>query len=74
MYVYRYGIGAPDKYRDPVCGMRIKESGAKTTYKNETIYFCSQHCKDLFEKNPSGYLHKQLKVSEEDNSSNHKHN
>ncbi|MCX2819824.1 permease [Haladaptatus sp. F3-133] len=38
---------------DPVCKMRInRENGIPVEYKNETVYFCSEGCKDLFEQNP----------------------
>lgn len=38
---------------DPVCKMRInRENGIPVTHKNETVYFCSNGCKRLFEQNP----------------------
>ncbi len=41
--------------KDPVCGMDINENQAKakTDYKGRTYYFCSDSCKQKFEKNPS---------------------
>lgn len=42
---------------DPVCGMDVKESEAagKSTYENETYYFCSQDCKQEFDEDPSDF-------------------
>jgi Cu+-exporting ATPase len=46
------------KVTDPVCGMIIEDTGAvaKSTYKNDTYYFCSKPCKEDFDKNPESYL------------------
>ncbi|MEM3671155.1 MAG: YHS domain-containing protein [Thermoprotei archaeon] len=42
---------------DPVCKMKVEEAKAKYTLeaKNGKIYFCSQHCKDLYSANPAKY-------------------
>lgn len=44
--------------KDPVCGMMIKEeeAAAKSEYKGKTYYFCSNHCKMEFDKNPEKYV------------------
>jgi Cu+-exporting ATPase len=44
--------------KDPVCGMEIEpmSAAAQTTYKGHTYYFCSQECKDNFDKNPQKYI------------------
>ena len=36
--------------RDPVCGMKIdpQNAAASATHNGETLYFCSQHCRDEF--------------------------
>jgi Cu(I)/Ag(I) efflux system membrane fusion protein len=49
--------------KDPVCGMGIAErksqaSGWTTEYRGKTYYFCSQHCKQQFDDNPSAYVGK----------------
>jgi Cu+-exporting ATPase len=46
--------------KDPVCGMDVNESQAKakTDYKGQTYYFCSDSCKQKFEKNPQQYAKK----------------
>lgn len=43
--------------KDPVCGMRIDESGApyKTEYNGETFYFCSEHCRRAFLNEPETF-------------------
>jgi YHS domain-containing protein len=48
----------PMEVRDPVCGMRFDEPGAVATvqYRGTTQYFCSEHCKTAFEKDPERYL------------------
>lgn len=45
------------KYQDPVCLMKVKiEDGAiSSEYKGERYYFCSQTCKEEFDKNPEKY-------------------
>jgi len=43
---------------DPVCGMRIDEwkANIKYEYKGERYVFCSERCKQRFEKNPMEYV------------------
>ncbi|ELZ79619.1 putative metal ion permease [Haloferax larsenii JCM 13917] len=57
LYVYRRGLGAPGQYRDPVCGMRTDGSEPSATHDGETYYFCSQTCKETFEKDPDEFTH-----------------
>ncbi|TKX60469.1 YHS domain-containing protein [Halorubrum sp. ASP1] len=57
LYVYRRGLGAPGQYRDPVCGMRTDDSEPSATHDGETYYFCSQTCKETFEKDPDEFVH-----------------
>jgi YHS domain-containing protein len=48
--------------RDPVCGLRLDDSGREQggdakpaymrVYEGVTYYFCSAHCKRLFEEDP----------------------
>jgi Cu+-exporting ATPase len=42
---------------DPVCGMSVDESSAEatSTYKGKTYYFCSEDCKETFDKEPETY-------------------
>ncbi len=43
---------------DPVCHMVIDEADAvaTSTYQGTTYYFCTQHCKESFDRNPESYL------------------
>lgn len=45
--------------QDPVCNMQVDEKEAQTAvYANETFYFCSEQCKEAFEKDPEKYVRK----------------
>jgi YHS domain-containing protein len=43
---------------DPVCGMQINidTAPAQTVVDGEIYYFCSEGCKEAFERNPARYL------------------
>ncbi len=43
--------------KDLICGMDVEPEGAagSSTYKGETYYFCSLHCKVKFDKDPGIY-------------------
>lgn len=43
--------------KDPVCGMifAAEEAVAKSDHGDHAHYFCSEHCKQEFEKNPKKY-------------------
>ena len=46
----------PDQAKDPVCGMTVETSAAKTAvYKGQNYYFCSQRCREKFEASPELY-------------------
>lgn len=47
-----------DVGRDPVCNMEIDEQSAagRSQYEGETYYFCTQSCKDEFDRNPQQYV------------------
>jgi YHS domain-containing protein len=41
---------------DPVCGMQVDEKDAITSqHQGQTYYFCSNECKNQFERNPEQY-------------------
>jgi RND family efflux transporter MFP subunit len=47
--------------KDPVCGLevsqkRAEKAGRKISYRGKTYYFCSEECKQRFEKNPEHYV------------------
>ena len=46
------------KIIDPVCGMTIEEKDVfgTSSYKGITYYFCSDKCKEDFDKNPESIL------------------
>jgi YHS domain-containing protein len=43
--------------KDPVCGMQVdeKKAAAASTYNGERYAFCSQDCKERFDRNPDRY-------------------
>ncbi len=42
---------------DPVCKMEVDEkTSIRITYKNKTYYFCSNSCKETFEKAPEKFI------------------
>jgi Cu(I)/Ag(I) efflux system membrane fusion protein len=47
-------------HKDPVCGMEVEpdKSTPKSEYRGKTYYFCSDHCKREFDKNPAKFLDK----------------
>lgn len=43
--------------RDPVCGMTVQaESGQSIFYEGQTIYFCSEYCRNKFLAQPERYF------------------
>jgi YHS domain-containing protein len=51
--------------KDPVCGMQVdeKKAPAMSMHNGERQVFCSQECKNKFDKNPEQY--KQSKQSQQ---------
>jgi len=47
--------------QDLVCGMAVDEKTPVATvqYKDQTYYFCSQHCKEKFKEHPEKYVERQ---------------
>jgi YHS domain-containing protein len=45
-------------HRDPVCNMEVDEQTAagRSLYQGEQYYFCSQDCKQKFDRNPEQYV------------------
>jgi YHS domain-containing protein len=42
--------------RDPVCGMKVSTTEAKTSvHRGSIYYFCSQQCREKFEASPAIY-------------------
>jgi YHS domain-containing protein len=50
---------APEKAKDPVCGIVVdKDPNLSANYKGETYYFCSKADMDKFKKEPEKYAKK----------------
>jgi Cu+-exporting ATPase len=51
---------AAQSAKDPVCGMRVKPADAKfkSEFQGKTYYFCSERCKQSFDKEPAKYAGK----------------
>ncbi|MEK7614538.1 MAG: YHS domain-containing protein [Patescibacteria group bacterium] len=45
-------------HTDPVCGMESSGDLFKTDYQSRSYYFCSDHCRGQFEKDPKSYVSK----------------
>ncbi len=45
---------------DPVCGMKVDERKAEAVseYEGEEYYFCSEECKEEFDREPALYAEK----------------
>lgn len=39
----------------PVCGMRVEEGYICSTYDGKVYCFCSETCRESFEKDPASY-------------------
>ena len=48
------GDSPQESLRDPVCGMQAR-GGITHTYNGKAYAFCSEHCKEQFEKSPEAY-------------------
>lgn len=44
--------------KDPVCGMEATNSKITSDHEGKTYYFCSEGCKDTFEREPDKYAEK----------------
>jgi Cu+-exporting ATPase len=46
--------------KDPVCGMTVdpNKAAATTQSQGKTFYFCSQDCKQKFDRNPALFVKK----------------
>lgn len=55
------GMDVADPDTDPVCGMTVDRgravaAGLTVVHGEESVFFCSEHCKKAFEENPAKYL------------------
>jgi YHS domain-containing protein len=59
MTLLAQGKKAPEKARDPVCGILVdKDPKLSANYKGETYYFCSKTDMEKFRKEPEKYAKK----------------
>jgi xanthine dehydrogenase accessory factor len=60
-------IGAPTiaSSRDPVCGMTVDDSEAKSVseYRGKRYYFCCAGCKQAFDKQPEAYGDSEVEIT-----------
>lgn len=40
---------------DPVCGMEVRDDKIESTHLGRTFHFCSEHCKEAFNRDPGKY-------------------
>ncbi|MEW5849351.1 MAG: YHS domain-containing protein [Myxococcota bacterium] len=51
---------ATNQHRDPVCGMSVDEHMAqKGVFEGTTYFFCSNHCRKTFDRDPKKYTQPQ---------------
>jgi len=59
MTVWAQAKKAPEKAKDPVCGIMVdKDPNLSTEYKGEKYYFCSKADMEKFKKEPEKYVKK----------------
>ena len=57
----RFGFSVSSKKErniDPVCGMEASGDLFQAKHQGKNYYFCSDHCKDKFKKEPENYIAK----------------
>ncbi len=42
--------------RDVVCGMQLDDCDEKSEFKGKTYCFCSEECKEKFDKSPQQFV------------------
>ncbi len=55
----RFGFSVKPKDKDkvdPVCGMEASSDLLKVDYQGKSYFFCSDYCKQQFEKDPKTYI------------------
>jgi len=71
LYVYRRGLGAPGRYRDPVCGMRVGADGPSATHDGETYRFCSATCRRTFKETPVQFARESPRITDVESGHGH---
>jgi len=56
--MFNFLIKSSNKVQDPICLMKVEKNENTLNYQWEgkTYYFCSENCKEQFEKEPERYL------------------
>ncbi|OGY25894.1 MAG: hypothetical protein A2Z11_04175 [Candidatus Woykebacteria bacterium RBG_16_43_9] len=53
----KYLATEQEKAKDPVCGMSVvKNEDLKSLFEGNSFYFCSNNCKEGFDKNPVNFV------------------
>lgn len=59
MMVFAQAKKAPERAKDPVCGIMVdKDPKLSANYKGETYYFCSRVDMEKFKQEPQKYVKK----------------
>ena len=59
MMIFAQAKKAPEKAKDPVCGIMVdKDPNLSANYKGDTYYFCSKADMDKFKQEPEKYAKK----------------
>jgi uncharacterized membrane protein YraQ (UPF0718 family)/YHS domain-containing protein len=65
-YRNRERLGGGGEYaKDPVCGMQVERAnpGATSRHDGHPVYFCSDRCKERFDKEPARYTEAPVEVA-----------
>ncbi len=51
------GSQGGQQFTDPVCGMKVDQSKstAQSNFQGQTYHFCSQECKEKFDRSPQQF-------------------
>lgn len=52
--------------KDPVCGMEVGDikKAPREEYKGKVYYFCAEHCRKTFKKDPGSYIKEKTQSGE----------
>lgn len=56
--------------RDPVCGMNVREDkdiNLKSEFRGQSYYFCSDKCRQEFDRNPASFVREDKDRNEDRN-------
>lgn len=64
--------------RDPVCGMNVrdddKDNNLRSEYRGQTFSFCSDKCRQEFDRNPSNFTRDNNDKNRNDNRNDQRNN